>query len=271
MRKFIVRFALLVSLLVPVYFAAAALGVKFGMWHWKFGLGTLIVEWGPRILIGALVLGLVALVAALARPPRGGFAVALVAVLIPAIGLAYGHRVRSGSAGIPPIHDISTNAEAPPQFSARIMNLRDAAGANPVHSPTTKLGSIEAYQSPRFQDLASRTVGELAREAYPGLQTLAVKADRQRLHQALVEEARERGWQIHTDDPATGSLEATAETFWFGFKDDVTVRAKPARDPGTFLVDARSTSRVGLGDMGTNAARLTDYLAAVEARLRQGG
>lgn len=269
MRQFLVRLALVVSLLVPVYFALAALGVKFGLWGWRFGLGTLIIEWGPRILIAALVLGAVALIAAVIRRPRRGAAAAVVALVIPAIGLAYLYQVRARSQDIPPIHDVSTNAEDPPQYSQRIMSARSAAGANPVHPLTTPLGEIEAYQSPRFQDQASRTVAELGREAYPELRTLVVQADRAKLFDALAEEARERGWTIHAHDPAGGRLEATAETFWFGFKDDVAVRVRPAQARGTLLVDARSTSRVGLGDMGANAARLTDYLEAVEERLRQ--
>lgn len=271
MRKFVIRLALVVSLLIPVYFAVAALGSKFGFWHWRFGLGTLIVEWGPRVLIAALVLGVVALVAALTSRPRRGALAAVVALVIPALGLAYSDQIRSRSENIPPIHDVSTNAEDPPQYSARVMTMRKAAGANPVHPPTTPLGSIEAYQSPRFEDQSSRTVAELGREAYPQVRTLVVRTDPPRLFEVLTQEARERGWQIHTNDPAGGSFEATAETFWFGFKDDVAVRVQPARAPGTLLVDARSTSRVGLGDMGTNAARLTDYLKAVDSRLRESG
>lgn len=248
----------------------AALGVKFGFWGWQFGLGTLIVGWGPRLLIAALVLGAAALLAALTSRPRArALAAAVLAVTIPALGLAYGQQVRSASEDIPPIHDVSTNAADPPQYSARLLVLRDATGSNPVHPPTTPLGSIEAYQSPRFADQASRTIADLAKEAYPELQTLVVRSDQQRLFEVLVDEARKRGWQIHTSDPAGGSLEATAETFWFGFKDDVAVRVRPARAPGALLVDARSTSRVGLSDMGTNAARLTDYLEAVRERLRE--
>lgn len=268
MRKFLIRLALVVALLIPVYFAVAALGSKFGLWGWRFGLGTLMVEWGPRLLIGSLVLGVVALVAALVRRPRSGAMAAVVAVAIPAIGLAYGYQIRSASKEIPPIHDVSTNAEDAPRYSARVMAMRDAGGANPVHAPTTPLGSIEAYQSPRFADQSSRTVADLGREAYPGLRTLVVRADQAQLFEVLTQEAQKRGWKIHTNDPAGGSIEATAETFWFGFKDDVAVRVRPAPAPGALLVDARSTSRVGLSDMGTNAARLTDYLEAVAAGLR---
>lgn len=267
MRKLLIRLALIVSLLVPVYFAVAALGVKFGLWGWKFGLGTLMVEWGPRLLIGSLVLGAVALLAALTGRPRRGAGAAVLALVIPAVGLAYGYHVRSRSADIPPIHDVVTNAEDPPQYSERVMSKRKAAGANPVHPPTTPLGSIEAYQSSSFEDQSSQTVAGLAKQAYPEVRTLVVRADPARLFEVLLQEARERGWQIHTNDPAGGHLEATAETFWFGFKDDVAVRVRPGRAPGTLQVDARSTSRVGLSDMGTNAARLSDYLEAVAAGL----
>jgi uncharacterized protein (DUF1499 family) len=136
-----------------------------------------------------------------------------------------------------------------------------------VHPLTAKLSSIEAYQTPRFADQASRTVGELGREAYPELRPLTVTATPDRAFEVLSNEARDRGWTIVTSDPASGRLEATAETFWFGFKDDVAIRVRRAPSPGKLIVDARSTSRVGLSDLGTNAARLTDYLADVEREL----
>lgn len=269
MRNVLVRFAFVLSLLVPVYFVVAALGVKYGLWGWKFGLGTLVVEWGPRLLIASFVLGVLALLAALIRRPRRGAAWALVALAIPAIGLGYLYHVRSRSQDIPPIHDVSTNPEDPPQFSARIMAARKAVDANPVYPLTTPLGAMEAYHSPRFAGQASRTVADLGRQAYPQLRTLTVETDRARLFAALAEEARHRGWTIQTNDPASGRFEATAETFWFGFNDDVAVRVRSAQAPGTLLVDARSTSRVGLSDLGTNAARLTDYLEAIAQRVRK--
>lgn len=267
MRRTLVLAALILSLLVPVYFAAAALGVRFGLWEWRFGLGTLIVEWGPRLLFAALALGAIALIAALARAPRSGVAAAAVALAVPAIGLAYLYQLRSSSEDIPPIHDVSTNPEDPPVYSARVMAERKAAGANPVHPLTTPLSQIEAYQKPRFADQSTRTVAELGKSGYPQLRTLTLEADRRALFEALADEARERGWTIVTNDPAAGRFEATAETFWFGFEDDVAVSVAPAEQPGRLRVDARSTSRVGLSDLGANAKRLTDYLDAVADEL----
>jgi fatty-acyl-CoA synthase len=210
---------------------------------------------------------LIALVAVLVRRPRRGVALAIVALLIPAIGLGYLYQLRSRSQDIPPIHDVATNPEDPPVHSPRLAAIRTAEGANPVYPLTTRLSAIEAYQTPRFADQADRTVGELGREANPRLRPLTVTADRAQLFAALEQEAKDRGWTIVTSDPAAGRLEATAETFWFGFKDDVAVRVRPAGEPGRFTVDARSTSRVGLSDLGANASRLTGYLEGVEDRL----
>lgn len=268
MKRILTRVALTVSLLLPFYFMVAAMGSKFGLWDWRTGLVTLIVTWGPRLLIGAMVLAAVALTVSLVRRPREGVALALIALLIPAMGLGYLYYVRSQSAAIPPIHDVATNIEDPPLFSDRIMQERAAGGANPVHSLTAPLSTIEAYKGPRFADRHTRTVGDLGREAYPDLRTRTVSATPERLFDVLRAKAEDRGWSIAIDDPAGGRFEATAETFWFGFKDDVAVRVRPAGSPDRWHVDARSTSRVGLSDMGANAARLRDYLAEVSEALQ---
>jgi uncharacterized protein (DUF1499 family) len=59
-------------------------------------------------------------------------------------------------------------------------------------------------------------------------------------------------------DAEAGRIEATDTTFWFGFKDDVVIRVKPA--DGGSRVDVRSLSRVGVGDAGTNAKRIRAFL-----------
>lgn len=270
MKKGLSSAALAVSILLPLYFAIAASGVRFGLWGWRTGLGTLIVTWGPRLLIGGLVLAVIAVIVALVRRPRTGVGTALLALLIPALGLGYMQYVRSRSAAVPPIHDVATNVQDPPAFSERLMQVRQASGANPVHPLTTPLSAIEAYKGPRFADRHGRTVGDIGREAYPDLRPLAVIAPAERLFTVMREEARDRGWTIVNDDPGAGIFEATAETFWFGFKDDVAVRVRPGRAPGELLIDARSTSRVGLGDMGANASRLREFLGDIRDAFHAG-
>ncbi|MCZ0942003.1 MAG: DUF1499 domain-containing protein, partial [Gammaproteobacteria bacterium] len=60
-----------------------------------------------------------------------------------------------------------------------------------------------------------------------------------------------------------GLIEATATTFWFGFKDDVAVRVRP--HPQGALVDVRSVSRVGRSDGGVNAKRIGEILRRLSA------
>ena len=57
-----------------------------------------------------------------------------------------------------------------------------------------------------------------------------------------------------------GRVEATATTFWFGFKDDVVVRVREY-EAGS-KIDVRSVSRVGASDLGANAARIERFLNA---------
>jgi uncharacterized protein (DUF1499 family) len=77
--------------------------------------------------------------------------------------------------------------------------------------------------------------------------------------------AVDQGWEIAAAVPAEGRIEATDTTLWWGFKDDVVIRITP-ENAGSRL-DIRSKSRVGLGDVGTNAARIEAYLEKLEERI----
>ena len=66
------------------------------------------------------------------------------------------------------------------------------------------------------------------------------------------------GLDIVTAESTEGRVEATATTFWFGFKDDLVVRV--ALDDGDALIDLRSKSRVGQSDIGANADRIREFI-----------
>ena len=76
--------------------------------------------------------------------------------------------------------------------------------------------------------------------------------------------ARELGWEIAAAVSGEGRIEATDQTFWFGFKDDVVVRVRAA--DGGSRVDVRSVSRVGRSDVGTNARRIRRFLQRVKSK-----
>lgn len=264
MRSNIARFALFLGLLLPVYFASAALGSRFGVFDWRFGLGTLIVTWGPRVIIGVLVLAVLALIAVVARAPRTGWRSALVAVLLPVAALGYMTWVRGQAKAVPQIHDVSTRPLDPPLFSPELMAAR-TPDSNAVVSLTVPMSSLERYQGPQFATMADKTLGEIAAEAYPGVQPLTTSATPAAAWAAARAEVQAQGWTIVSENAAAGTLDATATTFWFGFKDDVAVRVRPEGEGS--VIDVRSTSRVGLSDLGANAARIEAYLKGVSARL----
>jgi uncharacterized protein (DUF1499 family) len=143
---------------------------------------------------------------------------------------------------VPAIHDITTDTIQPPPFLA-ILPLRSGA-LNPTD-----------YGGP---DVAAKQ-----QQAYPDIVPLLLNLPSGRAFDRALVAAKAEGWDIVASDPAGGRIEATDTTFWFGFKDDVVVRVTP--QPTGSRVDVRSLSRVGGGDLGTNAARVRAFLAAVKA------
>ena len=270
--------ALCLSIFTVLWFVAAALGSKFGLWGWQFGLGTMTIGWGVKIVFAALGLSVIAIVLSLiASPRKRPFILALAALLI--AGLSFG-RVAGfgGQAGrLPPIHDVQTDWSEPIQPSAALLAARDATGAlNAIEDAPT----VPASAAERWPGTEGRLVSELQEEAEfnPEIQEEAVDAPYPKLdtyvstmapadaYPRILSVVEERGWEIVTADAAVGSIEATETSFWFGFKDDVMIRISP--DPaGGSRIDARSTSRVGLSDLGANSKRLRNLLDDIEIAL----
>ena len=71
----------------------------------------------------------------------------------------------------------------------------------------------------------------------------------------------ELGWELVADAINEGRIEAIDTTFWFRFKDDIVIDIK--RAGSETLVDARSLSRVGVGDVGANAIRLRNFFELI--------
>ena len=71
---------------------------------------------------------------------------------------------------------------------------------------------------------------------------------------------RELEWEIYNEDRDAGIIEAVDTTSFMAFKDDVVIRIRPLQ--GGSLLDLRSVSRVGKGDIGANAKRINAFIAA---------
>ena len=196
-----------------------------------------------RIIPVILFLGLIALLLSLIGLTRhGSKGVALSGLVLGLI--AAGMPLHSiNTARHSPIHDVSTDTANPPQFVA-VLPLRAAAKA----ANTT--------------DYDAKTA-QLQKETYPDIGPLHLDAPPAQAFDRALAAARGSGWEIVASDPAQGRIEATATTFWFGFKDDIVVRIA-AEGAGSHL-DVRSLSRIGKSDVGANARRIRDYLAKVKA------
>ncbi|MFN3911242.1 DUF1499 domain-containing protein [Hyphomonas sp.] len=274
-------FALAVSLFSILWFAAAAVGTKLGLWTWQFGLGQMTIGWGPMILMGALGLSVLAFIAALLKSPRKqALMLALAALLIS--GLAFGRVAAFGAqaARLPPLHDIQTDWADPIQPSDALFTEREATGAlNPIENDPV----IDVGANARWPGMGGRRVAEVQEEAefdtathkspketpYPMLAPLIAANTADEGYAAALAAVEGKGWTVVLAEPEEGRIEATQTSYWFGFKDDILIRVRSEGEG--VRIDVRSVSRVGLSDLGANAKCVRDLLDEIEARLAKGG
>ena len=189
----------------------------------------------------SLLLGAVALVVTRARagrPARSNRRSAWTALAVGAILLAVLLVLSGRARGVPPIHDVTTDPEDPPSFSA-VAKAPENAGRDLTY-PHGR-GDVTALQ----------------REAYPDLEPIRVPDAPDVALGRAVEAAEDLGWHVVEIDEGEHRLEATVTSRVFRFVDDVVVRVRP--DGGGSIVDVRSTSRVGESDLGANAARIRAF------------
>lgn len=230
--------ALALALFVALMAALGGFGTRWGFWHFRTGFQ--LVRWAVYGGAGVGLLSIAAMAHARPAGPRRGFALAFLALVITLIVVTVPLQIRRSAAGVPPIHDITTDTDNPPQFVA-IAPLR-ADAPNPVEYGGPEISSHQ-------------------RQAYPDIRPLILDVPVERAFEGALDAARSMGWEVVAVDPQAGRIEATDRTFWFGFKDDVVIRVTAAGSRS--IIDVRSKSRVGRGDMGANARRVREYLQTV--------
>jgi uncharacterized protein (DUF1499 family) len=150
------------------------------------------------------------------------------AALLLGVGLS-----RQGASGLPRINDITTDLADPPTFPNDPADMgRDM--------------SYPAAFAPQVQ------------QAYADLAPIHVSSDPAQALALADQTARGLGWEVVSVEQGTGILYARDTSKLFMFVDDIVVRVRPA-DGGGAVVDVRSKSRVGQGDLGANAARIRRF------------
>ena len=146
------------------------------------------------------------------------------------------------SANLPPINDITTDLADPPAFAGDPSD-RDGEG--------------------RDRDMTYPVAWkELVLAAYPDLQPVRLDANPSQVFVRAVQTAKQLGWVVTAEDASAGTFEAKSTTAIFQFVDDVVVRVRP--DGAGSVIDLRSKSRDGQGDLGANAKRIRALFDAIE-------
>jgi uncharacterized protein (DUF1499 family) len=203
-----------------------------------FGAGLLLAAIAILLALGAFIV--------IWREGHAGFGMAITALLVGVVILAYPAWFAVKAYRLPAIYDITTDPIDPPRFE-QIARLRPRE-ANPI-----------VY--------AGLRAAELQKTAYPNVEPLTVSATPQVAYDAAIQVITKRKWLIlDARGPQTGRrdgrIEAVARTPILGFRDDVVVRVRA--DPDGARVDIRSTSRYGRHDFGTNAARIVALSEAID-------
>lgn len=225
------------GVIAAVCLPLGALGTKFGLW--AFTGGFMLLAAGAVLATLASFLGVIAYIISLRKNLLAERPTVLIGIFLGVVVLAILGMQFSAASSVPSIHNISTDTVNPPQFD-KLVAIRAAAKANPLAYDTAALAAQQTA-------------------AYPWVKPLTLQASADEAVDRAEAVLRDMGLEIVSVNKNVGLVEATATTFWFGFKDDVVVRVQPAANGGT-QVDVRSISRVGQSDLGANAARIGEIL-----------
>ena len=242
--KWSTKLMVMMSIISIVILCAGPLGYKSGVLPLQPALLLLIVSLGIAVvtLISSLVLFVLTKDKGFSQNRKFLF-MALLIGLVPSV--LVGTQLRKATS-VPEIHDITTDTFNPPIFND-IAELRKEA-------PN---GLVYEYQG------SSKKLAELQRAAYPDLKPLVSPLPVEQVIERSTDILKGQGLDIIDVDHVKGVVEATATSFWYGFKDDVVVRIQ-ATDQGS-RIDLRSVSRVGRSDIGANAARIRTFIKKFQA------
>lgn len=228
--------AFALSLVVAGTAAAAGMGNRWGLWHYTTGFILLRVA-----VIGSLVSAAISLSAvvmtSVGKKKMRGLVLSILGLVISLVVAAVPLTRYDTARHVPRIHDITTDTSDPPRFETILPLRKDAPNSSVYGGP----------------DVAMQQ-----HAAYPDVKPLVLPLPVVQVFDRALAVVQSLGWKIVDENRDERRIEATDTTFWFGFKDDIVIRVRP--EGSGSRVDIRSLSRVGVSDVGTNAARIRKFL-----------
>lgn len=237
-RNFYLGSAALFVLAIALAFGAALSGFGTRLGLWQFNTGFKLLKY---CAYGGLLTGILSIVIfymSFGRRLKAAIIISLAAISLGSavfvIPFSWAYKAKR----VPPIHDITTDTQNPPEFKA-VLPLR------PNTNDTRYGGTSLALKQ---------------KASYPYVRPLILNMPAPQAYISALQAARKMGWEIVEANERERRIEATDTTFWFGFKDDVVIRLTPVEGNARTVVDVRSASREGVSDIGTNAERIRRYL-----------
>jgi len=248
------RTALMLAIFAVAALAFAPFGVREEMFDLDYAVTVVADTWAANLALLGAILGGLALVLALAVPPRRGWIVPLLALVLTGGVLALVERLRTEVAAHPPIHDVATDWSEPLMFGPGIIAER-GRGAKPIRlDPRVGIQMLAP-------ELEGQRVAEINPRTCDAAQPVILPGTFQAAYARVREAVEQQGLVIFTENPEAGRIEATAEMRWLRLQGDVLARVRD--DPAGVRVDFRSISRRGEIDLGENCRRIASLQAAL--------
>jgi Protein of unknown function (DUF1499) len=171
------------------------------------------------------------------------------------------HTVYEGMKA-PPIHDVTTDPEDPPQFVALAPRPMGANGT--------------AFDGKAMIDYRGEhnTVSYMLHEYYADLTKPLMPIlppsptnpapPAAKMFWRCFNRAKDMGWHIIAFDEKAGRIEAQTSSFWFGQISDIVIRIRPAGTLGARF-DMRAQTLMGKRDFGHNLQLIKAYRATLSS------
>lgn len=213
----------------------SGLGTRWGFWDFRTGLG--ILRWAAYGEAAAVLITTAGCIISGYRRAWDIFIFSVIGLIVGVVAVSVPLKMYRTAQSVPPIHDITTDTENPPQFHMILRLRKDALNPAEYGGPGTS--------SQQFT-------------AYPDIRPVILAVTPAKAFELCLAAAREMGWDVINAESDKGIIEGTDTTFWFGFKDDIVIRITPLEKGSR--IDLRSVSRVGKSDVGTNAKRIRNFI-----------
>lgn len=151
----------------------------------------------------------------------------------------------------PAINDLTTDTKNPPEF-VHAQELPVKRGRSMKYDAATYAPAQE--KAAAYHDLGPLKLDVAPDDVYTRAEIIA---------------GENTDWQITARDPAKRTIEGVATSALFRFKDDFVIEVRPAEGGGS-LIEMRSKSRDGKGDLGANYNRIESFFHLLRGASRGG-